>query len=65
MREISGRSLALDLYVWLAYRLHVLTEPVDVSWAALKSQFGAEYKELRFFRRDLIPPLRLALSVYP
>jgi hypothetical protein len=53
--------LALDLYVWLAYRLHVLTGPVEASWAALKSQFG---KELRCFRRDLIPPRKLALSVY-
>ena len=65
VRQISSKSLALDLYVWLAYRLHVLTGPVEVSWAALKSQFGAEYKELRFFRRDLMPPLKLALSVYP
>jgi hypothetical protein len=65
IRQISSRSLALDLYVWLAYRLHVLTGPVKVNWAALKSQFGAEYKELRFFRRDLMPPLKIALSVYP
>ncbi len=65
IRQISGRSLAIDLYVWLAYRLHVLTSPVDVSWSALKGQFGPEYNELRFFRRDLAAPLRLALSVYP
>lgn len=65
IRHISSRSLAIDLYVWLAYRLHVLNKPVEVSWPALKMQFGAEYKELRFFRRDLLPPLRLALSVYP
>lgn len=65
IREISSRSLAIDLYVWLAYRLHVLTGPTEVSWPALKSQFGPEYKELRFFRRDLIPPLKIALSVYP
>jgi hypothetical protein len=65
IRQISSRSLAIDLYVWLAYRLHVLEGPVEVSWASLKSQFGAEYKELRFFRRDFIPPLKIALSVYP
>lgn len=65
IREISSRSLAIDLYVWLAYRLHALTGPVEVSWPALKSQFGPEYKELRFFRRDLVPPLKIALSVYP
>lgn len=65
IREISNRSLAIDLYVWLAYRLHVLPGPLEVSWPALKAQFGQEYKEIRFFRRDFIAPLRLALSVYP
>ena len=65
IREISNRSLTIDLYVWLAYRLHVLQAPVEVSWTALKAQFGQDYKELRFFRRDFIAPLRLALSVYP
>jgi hypothetical protein len=65
IRQISGRSLAIDLYVWLAYRLHVLTSSVDVSWSALKSQFGPEYNELRFFRRDFLAPLKIALSVYP
>ena len=65
IRQISGRSLAIDLYVWLAYRLHVLASPVEVGWSALKSQFGSEYHELRFFRRDVIAPLKIALSVYP
>ena len=65
IREISSRSLAIDLYVWLAYRLHVLSGPVEVAWPALRSQFGSEYKELRFFRRDLLAPLNIALSVYP
>lgn len=65
IRQISSRSLAIDLYVWLAYRLHVLTAPIDVSWPALKGQFGHEYSALRFFRRDFQPPLKLALSVYP
>lgn len=65
IREISSKSLAIDLYIWLAYRLHILNEPVEVSWTALKSQFGYAYKELRFFRRDLLPQLKLALAVYP
>ncbi|WP_415544516.1 replication protein RepA [Gluconobacter cerinus] len=65
IRQISGKSMAIDIYVWLAYRLHVLSVPVKVTWAALKSQFGPEYKELRFFRRDVMPSLKLALSVYP
>jgi hypothetical protein len=58
--------MAIDLYVWLAYRLHVLERPVEVrSWPALKAQFGEGYRELRFFRRDVLPSLSLALAAYP
>jgi hypothetical protein len=57
--------MALDFYVWLAYRLHVFDAPLKVSWVALKRQFGEGYSELRFFRRDALPPLRLAMAVYP
>ena len=65
IRQISSRSMAIDLYVWLAYRLHVLPKPVEVGWEALRRQFGEAYNELRFFRRDILPSLRLALAVYP
>ena len=65
IREISSRSMAIDLYVWLAYRLHILTAPVEIGWPALRRQFGVGYSELRFFRRDVLPSLKLALAVYP
>jgi len=54
IREILSRSLAIDVYIWLAYRLHVLSGPIEISWIALKGQFGEGYKELRFFRRDIL-----------
>lgn len=57
--------MAIDLYVWLAYRLHVLRGPVEIGWSALRRQFGESYGELRFFRRDVLPSLKLALAVYP
>src|SRR4028118_233084 len=65
IRKISSRSMAIDLYIWLAYRLHVLRAPLAVTWPALHSQFGEGYREVRFFRRDVLPSLRLALAVYP
>ena len=65
IRNISSRSMAIDLYIWLAYRLHVLRAPLAVTWLALHSQFGEGYREVRFFRRDVLPSLRLALAVYP
>jgi hypothetical protein len=65
VRQISSRSMAIDFYVWLAYRLHALPEPVRVSWVALKRQFGGSYREARKFRRDAKATLGLALAVYP
>ncbi len=65
IQEISGKSMAIDLYMWLAYRLHVLSKPVPVTWGSLRNQFGPEYGVVRFFRRDMLPQLNLALAVYP
>ena len=32
VRAIGARSLALDVYIWLAYRLHALTRSTPVTW---------------------------------
>jgi hypothetical protein len=65
VRRISSRSMAIDFYVWLAYRLHALSAPLAVPWAALKGQFGQSYHVARKFRRDATTNLTLALAVYP
>jgi hypothetical protein len=64
VRAISNNSMALDLYAWLAYRLHVLKGPTPVSWSALKGQFGAGFDAMRNFRATFNDNLRLALAVY-
>jgi Plasmid encoded RepA protein len=65
VRAIGARSLALDVYIWLAYRLHVLKQPTPVSWAALHGQFGAGFKAVRQLKPTLREALALALAVYP
>jgi len=65
LRHIQNNSMALDLYVWLAYRLHVLQLPTPVRWAALHGQFGGGFKALRHFRPTFLTNLRLALATYP
>lgn len=65
IREIGHRSMAIDVYVWLAYRLHQLDRPTPVSWAALYAQFGAGYAQIRQFRAKFREPLALALAAYP
>jgi hypothetical protein len=65
VRRIANNSMALDVYCWLAYRLHVLTEPTPVSWRALYAQFGQGFGRLDNFRRKFREVLNLALAVYP
>jgi hypothetical protein len=64
VRAINNNSMALDLYAWLAYRLHVLKGVTPVSWAALKGQFGAGFDNMFHFRPTFADNLRLALAVY-
>ena len=65
LQHIQNNSMALDLYVWLAYRLHILQKPTPVHWGALHEQFGAGFKAQRHFRPTFISNLRLALATYP
>ncbi|WP_338045194.1 replication protein RepA [Paracraurococcus ruber] len=64
IRVISNNSMALDIYCWLSYRLHVLKAPTPVSWAALKIQFGAGFGKLAHFKHKFLPNLALAQAVY-
>lgn len=43
IQAISNRSIAIDVYIWLSYRRHVLTKPAPITWAALYAQFGAGF----------------------
>jgi len=65
LRAIGPRSMVIDIYIWLAYRLHALGRDVEISWPALYAQFGAGYGRLRDFRAGFLGGLELALAVYP
>lgn len=65
LRAIGARSLVIDIYIWLAYRLHALQKDVEISWPALHGQFGAEVTRLRFFREYFKPSLAIACAAYP
>jgi hypothetical protein len=65
IRRIANQSLTIDLYIWLAYRLHVLSKPIPVSWFSLHEQFGPGYARLRAFRERFLEALETALAVYP
>ncbi len=51
LRAIGPRSMVIDVYIWLAYRLHALKRDVEVGWPAVCSQFGAGFERIRDFRK--------------
>src|SRR3954468_18582130 len=65
VRQIANNSMALDLYCWLAYRLHALTEPTPIGWRSLHLQFGRGVKRLDHFKDQFKETLALATAVYP
>ncbi len=65
IKALSNNSMALDVYCWLTYRLHVLQSPKPITWKALQSQFGNGYRGLHHFKPRFLENLNLACAVYP
>lgn len=65
IRQISNNSLAIDVYLWLAFRLRSLAKPTPITWRSMKAQFGQGVNRLDNFRTHYRKALDLALSVYP
>jgi hypothetical protein len=65
LRAIGPRSAVIDVYLWLAYRLHHLDGDVSIRWPALQAQFGYGYGRMVDFRRKFQEILAHALAAYP
>jgi hypothetical protein len=65
LRALVSRSASLDLYIWLAYRLHTLNGPTPIPWPTLRTQFGTGYAAAGAFRRDFCKALAPAVAAYP
>lgn len=65
VRAIQNSALSLDVYTWLAQRLHRLERPMRVTWSSLREQFGQEYSQRRNFKRAFRKSLSDVLTVYP
>jgi hypothetical protein len=57
--------LAMDLYVWLTYRLHALSKPLAVPWKTLHLQCGSQTPRVPVFRLQVLRKLPSILTVYP
>ncbi len=67
LNALKHSALSLDVYSWLAHRLHRVNKRggVKLSWANLRAQFGQEYKVTKDFKRQFKNALRQVLAVYP
>ena len=63
---LSHSGMALDIYAWLAQRLHRVPpgKPALVSWPLLQVQFGVDYAQLFHFRAAFRTALRQVLALY-
>ncbi len=66
LAALSGNAMALDVYAWLAQRLHRVdpAKPVLVPWPALRMQFGWHYDRLVHFRPVFRRTLDMVVSQY-
>ena len=64
---LASSSMALDVYVWLAQRLHRILpgKPQFIPWTALHEQFGQGFARIRDFRRSFLQTLHHVESAYP
>jgi len=59
--------MAMDIYAWLAQRLHRVPRerPQFVSWSALKNQFGTGYGRIDKVKAVFHVALMQVLAFYP
>ena len=69
LQALKGSALALDVYAWLAHRLHRIEgRPVILHWKSLREQFAQEYQGKdpdKDFKKKFLPVLRNVQVVYP
>ena len=69
LHALKGSALALDVYAWLAHRLHRIEgRPVILHWKSLREQFAQEYQGKnpdKDFKDAFLPQLKNVLAVYP
>ena len=64
---LANSALALDVYAWLAQRLHRIPKgkPQRLSWPSLHEQFGQGFARLRDFRAAFLRVLANVQAQYP
>jgi hypothetical protein len=62
---LAHSALALDVYAFLARRLHELDKAVKVPFVSFKEQFGQEYANYQNFKREFLGAMKQVMAIYP
>ena len=65
LKVLRQSPMAIDIYCWLTYRMSYLRRITPIPWNVLQVQFGANYKDVRQFKRKFLNQLKKVLFVYP
>ena len=67
LKALAHTAMGLDIYAWLAQRLHRIDpkQPVFLTWAALKDQFGRGYNDMYKFKQIFRRTMKTVLLEYP
>lgn len=57
--------MAIDIYMWLTYRMSYLRKKTTIPWSLLQLQFGGDYASMRDFKKAFIAKLSLVHAIYP
>jgi len=64
LKALAKSPLAIDIYVWLTYRMSYLRRDTTIPWPVLETQFGAEYGRTRDFKAAFLQHLKSVLAMY-
>jgi hypothetical protein len=64
LRLLTPSPMAMDLYMWLTYKMHHLSKPTTHSWERLQLQFGENYKRLCDFKPAFTVALKNVAMTY-
>lgn len=65
IKAIKQSSFAIDIYVWLTYRMSSLREKQFISWRLLAKQMGSDYGDLKNFKKKFSQHLKTIQVAYP
>lgn len=69
IKALKKSPMALDIYIWLTYRLSYLRQPRVIPWNLLQMQFGADYADTKQgrhgFKRAFLKHLEAVQLLYP